>query len=123
MGCSYRKENVCEISGRPCEHDCQRVVELEAELRPRRALADDKLEECARDEIVRFVVEHGLEKEDVDWLLEWAHRRRTQLLDIAEEGLRLVTDADGDSASTDRERLNDIASVGRATLRRMGVAR
>jgi len=122
MGCSYRRKNICDVSGKQCDHDCQRIVELEAEVRPRRE-ASDKLVDCARDEILCFVVERDLDKEDVEWLLEWAHRRRTQLLDIAEEGLQIMADANNASVSTARERLDDIAQVGRATLRRMEVTR
>jgi hypothetical protein len=133
MGCPYRKNERCNAEDADmlaehghtfeCQVDCKRIEELVAQLRPRRAPTTDKLEECARDEIMRFVVERGLEQEDVEWLLEWAHRRRTQLLDIAEEGLLIMIDADGASASAAYERLEDLARVGRATLRRMGVQR
>jgi hypothetical protein len=70
--------------------------------------------ECARDELVTFCVERGLEPGDVEWLLAWAHRRYAHQISAAEEGLLLVA-AGGENA--------DISSLARATLRRMGMSR
>ena len=71
--------------------------------------------DCAKDDLMRFVVEHGLDPEDADWLLEWAHRRYAQLLGVAEDGLRMIWDV------REGEGLETAVHQAKQTLRRMGV--
>jgi hypothetical protein len=71
--------------------------------------------DCARDDLMRFIVERGLEPEDADWLLEWAHRRYAQLLGVAEDGLRMIWDV------RTEEGLAVAVHQAKQTLRRMGV--
>ena len=43
---------------------------------------------CAREEALVWLVEHGLDPAEIDWLLGWANRRNANVLERLVEALR-----------------------------------
>jgi hypothetical protein len=77
--------------------------------------------DCARDELVAWGVEHGLEPGDVSWLLSWAGRRYAQRLGIIEEVLRSLVAADAPTIDGAMDRLLDLGAIARTAWNRLGL--